>query len=77
VLKRMLIMLLIVGVIFGGIFGYHAFMAQLMQKMMMSGGVPPVTVSTVKAEILSWQPQIKAVGSLRAVRGVEVTGEAT
>jgi membrane fusion protein (multidrug efflux system) len=73
--KRMVIMLVAVGVVFGGIFGYQAFQARMMKKYMSAGGVPPVTVSTVKAAFDAWQPQLKAVGTLRAVWGVDVSSE--
>lgn len=72
----MVIMLIAVGVIFGGIFGYQAFMSYMMKKYMAAGGAPVVTVSAVKAAYDEWQPQISAVGTLRAVRGVDVTTEA-
>jgi membrane fusion protein (multidrug efflux system) len=72
--KRMAIMLVTVGLIFGGIFAYQFFKSQTMKKSM-SAGPPPVTVSAIKAEYQTWQPQLKAVGSLRAVRGVDVTSE--
>ncbi len=72
--KRMVIMLVAVGLLFGGIFGYRAIKAQ-MNKKSMAFQPPPVTVTTIKAESLPWQPQLKAVGSLRAVRGVDVTSE--
>lgn len=72
--KRMLIMLVAVGLLFGGIFGYKAFKSQMMNKFTASAQ-PPVTVSTIRAEFHSWQPKLKAVGSLRAVRGVDVTSE--
>jgi len=72
---RMLIMLVAVGVVFGGIFGYQTFKARMMKKYMSSGQMPPVTVSALKAASEDWQPQLKAVGSLRAVRGVDVTCE--
>lgn len=74
-IKRMAVMLVAVGVLFGGIFGYKAFMHAMMMKYMMGGQVPPVTVSAVKAESMPWQPRIRAVGSIRAVRGVDVTTE--
>jgi len=74
-IKRMVIMLLAVGILFGGIFGYKAFSRAMMMKYMFSGAVPPVVVSAVKAESLPWQPRIRAVGSIRAVRGVDVTTE--
>ena len=73
----MLIMLLAVGVIFGGIIGYKAFQMQMIKKMMASQKMPSVTVTATKAELKNWQPQLKAVGSLRAVRGVDVTCEIT
>jgi len=73
--KRMLIMLAAVGLLFGAIFGYKAFQAQMSKKFMASQQMPAVTVSAIKAEVHPWQPQLKAVGSLRAVRGVDVTSE--
>jgi membrane fusion protein, multidrug efflux system len=74
-LKRMLIMLALVAVVFGGIFGFQAFKAHMIKRFMASNKAPPVTVSAMKAEYLSWQPQLSAVGSVRAVRGVDVTTE--
>jgi membrane fusion protein (multidrug efflux system) len=73
--KRMLIMLIGVGFLFGGIFAYKAFVSYKMKKSMSVAQAPPVTVSAIKAEYVTWQPQLKAVGSLRAVRGVDVTTE--
>jgi len=61
-------------VLFGGLFGFKAFKASMMKKYT-SFKMPPVAVSAMKAEFQSWQPQVKAVGSLRAVRGVDVTSE--
>jgi membrane fusion protein (multidrug efflux system) len=72
--KRMVIMLLIVGVLFGGIFGFRAFKAQ-MSKKYMAFKPPPVVVTAIKAESVPWQPQVKAVATLRAVHGVDVTNE--
>lgn len=73
--KRMLIMLAVVGLLFGGIFGFQIFKMQMIKKAMSSQKAPPVTVSTTKAVVLPWQPELKAVGTLRAVRGVDVTTE--
>jgi len=36
---------------------------------------PAATVSAMKADYQQWQPQLSAVGTLRAVRGVDVTTE--
>lgn len=75
IIRGMVIMLLAVGVIFGGILGYKTFQMQMIKKSMASQKMPPVTVTAAKAEFKSWQPRLRAVGSLRAVRGVDVTCE--
>jgi membrane fusion protein, multidrug efflux system len=73
--KRMTIMLAAVAILFGGIFGYKLFVAHMMKKFMAAGGMQPVTVTAVKAAADTWQPQVKAVGSLRAERGVDLSTE--
>lgn len=73
--KRMVIMLVSVGLLFGAIFGFQAFKAKMMKQFMASMKMPPATVTAMKAELQPWQPQLNAVGSLRAVHGVEVTNE--
>jgi len=72
--KRMIIMVLVVGVLFGGVFGYKLFQSRMMKKYA-SIQLPPATVTAIKAEYEPWQPQLRSVGSLRAVRGVDVTCE--
>jgi membrane fusion protein (multidrug efflux system) len=73
--KRMTIMLIAVGLLIGGLVGYNYFKGYMMQKYMGKGPQPPATVSAMKAEYQLWQPQLNAVGTLRAVRGVDVTTE--
>lgn len=64
-----------VGILFGGIFGFKLLQASMQKKYMSKFQMPPVVVSAVKAEDQKWQDQFKAVGSLRAVNGVFVTCE--
>ena len=73
--KRMVIMLVAVAIVFGGIFGFQAFKAAMIKKFMSSMGSPPQTVSTTKAALSEWQPNIEAVGSLRAVKGADLSLE--
>ncbi len=75
--KRMLIMLAIVVLVFGGIFAFQVFKAYKIKEFFASNKAPPVTVTALQAEVQPWQPQIDAVGDLRAVRGVDVTSEVT
>ncbi|MDA8387257.1 MAG: efflux RND transporter periplasmic adaptor subunit [Nitrospiraceae bacterium] len=74
-IRRMAAMLLATGLLFGGIFGYHAFKARRQRQALAAFRPPPVAVSAAKAGYLVWLPWIRAVGSLRAVRGVDVTSE--
>jgi membrane fusion protein, multidrug efflux system len=73
--KRMLIMLIAVGLLFGGIFGFQIFKGRMIKKFMASNKPPPATVTAMKAELHPWQPTLNAVGSLRAVHGVDVASE--
>ncbi len=73
--KRMVIMLAAVAVVFGGIFGFQAFKAAMIKKFMRSMSAPPQTISASRAAYSQWQPTIEAVGSLRAVRGADLSLE--
>jgi membrane fusion protein, multidrug efflux system len=73
--KRMTIMLICVGVLLGALVGFNLFRAHMFAKFMASNAAPPATVTAITAGYQSWQPQLLAVGSLRAVRGVDVTTE--
>jgi membrane fusion protein, multidrug efflux system len=72
-IRRMIIMLLAVAVVLGGVFGFQVFKANIIKKVMASLANPPQTVSTVTAAYQQWQPQVAAVGSLRAVNGAALS----
>lgn len=73
--KRMIIMLVLVALVFGGIFGFEAFKGHMMKKFMSQMGKAPMTVSTMVAEEQTWQPTLEAVGSLTALRGADLSSE--
>jgi membrane fusion protein (multidrug efflux system) len=73
--KRMGIMLAVVAIVFGVIFGFEAFKAAMIKKFMSTMAQPPQTVSAGKAGYSPWQPKIEAVGSLRAVKGADLSIE--
>lgn len=73
--KRMIIMLICVGVLLAALVGFNLFKAHMIRKFMASNAAPAATVTSAVARYQSWQPQLSAVGSLRAVRGVDVTTE--
>ena len=74
-LKRMIIMLIAVGLVFGAIFGFQAFKTKMIQQAIASLGNPPQTVSTIKAESQPWQTDLEAVGSIRAVNGGNISSQ--
>jgi membrane fusion protein (multidrug efflux system) len=77
-IKRMLIMLVLVAVVLGGIFGFKSFVNGKVKEFMTGPAGPghqAQTVSTAKAVPTDWQSVIEAVGSLRAVNGADLSIE--
>jgi membrane fusion protein, multidrug efflux system len=74
-IKRMVIMLVAVAVVFGGIFGFQAFKAVMIKKFISALSNPPQTISAAKAPTSEWLPKIEAIGSLRAVKGADLSLE--
>jgi membrane fusion protein (multidrug efflux system) len=73
--KRMLIMLASVGLVLGLVFGFKAFVAGKIKESLAGLANVPQTVSTTTAHYEEWQPQLEAVGSLRAVKGADLALE--
>ncbi len=73
--KRMTIAVVLLVLVFGGIFGWTAVRNYFMGQYFANFEPPPATVSTAQAERQRWQPRIEAVGQLSAVRGVDVSNE--
>jgi len=75
--KRMIIMLACVGILMGLIIAFNVFKGIMIKKYIAGAGIPPQTVTSIKAETLEWQPQLTTVGNVRAFRGVELGTEVT
>ena len=74
-IKRMVIMLVAVAIVFGGIFGFQIFKGMMIRKFISAAGNPPQTVSVTKANNSEWSAKIEAIGSLRAVKGADLSLE--
>lgn len=74
--KRMIIMLVLVTVVFGGIFGMQYMGKQGMNAYFDNMPVPPAAITTALTQQQSWQTQIEAPGSVIAVNGTTLTSEA-
>lgn len=70
--RRMTIMLVCIGLLLGLLIGWNVLGQIMMKKAAQNMPVPPATVTTAKAAFDTWQPQQKAVGSLRASRGADL-----
>jgi len=72
--RRMLIMLAVVLLIVLALGGYKAF-SVYQQIQMFTAPKPPITVAAALAEERQWQQRLPAVGSLKALQGVELSLE--
>jgi membrane fusion protein (multidrug efflux system) len=72
-MRRMVVMLVLVGLIAGGLYWFQSFKTTMIAKALSDYATAPQTVSAVKAGYQDWQPQLRAIGSLRASQGVDVT----
>ncbi|MGD0491696.1 MAG: efflux RND transporter periplasmic adaptor subunit [Steroidobacteraceae bacterium] len=76
-IKPLIVMVLLVALVIGGVFGWQAFIGKMVGKFMAQTASAPQTVSTVVARKSTWQAQIAAIGSLRAVRGADLSAQAS
>ncbi len=71
-IKRMVIMLIAVGIVLGGLYGFQVFKAGIIKQVMASIANPAQTVSTTVASQSDWQDKIEAVGTMKAVNGADL-----
>lgn len=72
--RRMIIMLLVVGIVFGGIFLWKGILKVIIRKTIASQK-RSIFVSAMPVQYSLWESKIQGTGSLRAVKGVNVTTE--
>jgi membrane fusion protein (multidrug efflux system) len=70
---RLIVMLLIVGFLFGAVFGFGAFKSYMIGKFLAGFGNQSQTVATITAETTNWQPAMSSVGSLVAINGADLS----
>lgn len=75
--KRMFFTLLGCLIVFGGVFGFKAYVDYQTEQAMSQRSAPVQTVSATEAVADTWRPELTAVGSTSAVRGVDITSETT
>ena len=75
--RRLIVVVIAAGVLLALIVGFNIWKANLVAGIRKKNAAPPQTVSAVGVKFTDWQPEVSAVGSMRAVRGVDVTTEVT
>ncbi len=73
--RRLIIVVLVVAVLLGALVGWHFLVGHFIKQAMSHNSQPPQTVTIMVAGYSDWQPEITAVGSVRAVHGVNITTE--
>ncbi|MFA7552798.1 MAG: efflux RND transporter periplasmic adaptor subunit [Spongiibacteraceae bacterium] len=71
--KRMMVLLLVTVVAFGGLFGVKWFSGIKMAEYFDNMPVPPTVVSATAAKADAWITEVTAVGSVAAVQGAQLT----
>lgn len=73
---RLLLVILLVAAIAGGL-GYQKYL-QIQQQIAQGSQVPPpISVTVSSASAAQWAPKVRAIGSLVAFQGVNVTTESS
>ena len=76
-IKPIVIMLIAVILVLGLIFAWQRIGASFGKKFMDAAANAPQTVSTIEAAASDWQPFIQSTGTLRAVRGADLSAQAS
>lgn len=74
--KRMIIMLILVGILFGAVFGFKWFIGQKITETFDNMAMPPAAITVAEATRQRWTERLEAIGTLQAVNGTDVTTEA-
>ena len=75
-IKRLVIMLVVVGAIAGGLYWFKGiFVPSMIKKTLAGFASAPTTVATTIAHPSDWTPEVTAIGSIRAVNGVDISAQ--
>ncbi|RWO53439.1 efflux RND transporter periplasmic adaptor subunit [Mesorhizobium sp.] len=75
VIKRFIIAFILLVLVCGGIVGFNLFRDNAMQQFFATMKPPAATVSTTIVKPTEWTPGVEAIGTVSAVRGVDLTVE--
>lgn len=74
-IKRFIIAFILLVLVCGGIVGFNLFRDNAMKQFFATMKPPAATVSTMIVKPTEWTPGVEAIGTVSAVRGVDLTVE--
>lgn len=76
-IKPLIIMVIVIAVVLGIVFGVQLFFGSMQKKFMSAAASAPQTVSTTVAATGEWLAYYESTGTLRAVRGADLSSQAS
>ncbi|MFN3547439.1 MAG: efflux RND transporter periplasmic adaptor subunit [Mesorhizobium sp.] len=76
-IKRLLIAIVLLAIVVGGIVGFNLFRDTAINQFFANMPVAASPVSTVEVAPITWTPGIRAIGTVGASRGVDLSVETT
>ena len=73
--KRLVIAVILLSLVGGGLIGFNLFRDRMIEQVFADMPVQPLTVETVTAQPVTWQPTLNTIGTVNANQGVELTVE--
>ncbi len=71
--RRLIILAVFLVVLFGGIFGWHAFVSGKIEQAMAKAGHQRTTVSAQPVKQIEWPAELQATATLKAIQGAMLT----
>ncbi|MBC8717401.1 efflux RND transporter periplasmic adaptor subunit [Ochrobactrum sp. Marseille-Q0166] len=72
-IKRLILAIIFLVIVVGGLVGFNLFRTQAIKDFFANMQPPAKTVSTITLEPTTWTPGIEAIGSAKAINGVDLT----
>lgn len=75
-IKRLVIAVVLLGLVAAGVVGFNMFRDKAIEDFFANRPVQPLPVDTVVAEAIAWVPTLEAIGTVYALRGIDLAVEA-
>lgn len=74
-IKRFIIAFVLLVLVCGGLVGFNLYRDKAIGDFFANMQRPPVAVSTTGVEAVTWEPAVRAIGTVNAANGVDLTTE--